>query len=373
MIATIKGIVSGIQSGDAITIIEVVWKLRTSTGPDVYESSATAQTAGRGIILTSLADRTALSSALTLAGQTLNSGIVDANIVYGSAGQTALTAYWNAATPSLAGSGYSLTEGNGGAALINGSTYTPSVRVYESRNSGADAGPYTGGWVDQTPFTAIPIATGTIYQSSFAGATIGAAPGAPWGVHGTSNTATIVAQPTGHIEKAISFGFASVTQGSGLYIDFPSNVTSGSIEFDITPAAAKGLMIRFNNDIQWVTLRATAMSAYNDYFAMDLRNTGVIANTANVTLKTGGVDTAYSNTKMTLKMSWDFSVIPLVLSYYKNGVEMLPQDSLASQFAYGTTANFTAQNYVNGVSFQALNSEGSFTTLISNIKVVKVS
>lgn len=139
MNATINGSVSGIDAGDALTIVEVLWKLRTSTGPDVFESESTAQTNGRGCIFTSYADRTALSAAMSAAGNPLSAGMTDSSIIYGSAGSSAITAFL--------GSGYAISS----VYLVAGSTYTPVTRATESRGG---SGVFMGGWTSFSPFTA---------------------------------------------------------------------------------------------------------------------------------------------------------------------------------------------------------------------------
>ncbi|HBG07661.1 MAG: hypothetical protein A2075_09055 [Geobacteraceae bacterium GWC2_58_44] len=102
MNATIKGTVSGLQSGDAVTLIEVVWKLGA-------ETEAQAQAAGRGVNLTSAGDIAAFQAA-----------------------------------------GYALTSAN----LVEGTTYTSAVRVTESR---AGAGAYAGTWGGGGTFVASPL------------------------------------------------------------------------------------------------------------------------------------------------------------------------------------------------------------------------
>ena len=130
MDAKLTGAVSGIQSGDAVTLIEIVWKLGG-------ETEAAAQAAGRGWILTSYANRAALSAAMTAAGNPLPAGMTDSFITYGDPGIAAIAAFPSA--------GYALSSVN----LVSGQTYTPAVRVTESRSG---SGAYAGGWSAASPF-----------------------------------------------------------------------------------------------------------------------------------------------------------------------------------------------------------------------------
>ena len=111
MQATANGVVSGIQSGDAITQIEIVWMATSGGTPS--ETQAAAQAAGRAVTLTSSTDVAAFQAG-----------------------------------------GYTIVS----SAIVVGQQYTPSVRVTESRGG---SGSYVGGWTNGTYFTGTTTTTTT--------------------------------------------------------------------------------------------------------------------------------------------------------------------------------------------------------------------
>lgn len=120
MDALIKGVASGIESGDVITLIEIVWKLGG-------ETEAAAQAAGRGVNLSSPTDIAAYQA-----------------------------------------SGYALSSAN----LLANTSYTPSVRVTESRGG---AGAYVGAWNDGSLFFTGVVAEflGASVDTGFSAHTVG--------------------------------------------------------------------------------------------------------------------------------------------------------------------------------------------------------
>jgi hypothetical protein len=210
MQVTANGTVSGIQSGDAITLLEIVWK----TGG---ETEAQAMAAGRGVAFTTAADSTALDAILAAAGISSHANV-------------AKTYNASANISAFQGGGQLISSAN----IISGTTYIPAVRVTESRGG---SGSYAGAWTSgaSTAATTTTTTTGDPSVGLLNFETTGLTPSTRTGAYVNNNAAYMSRVTTGGPgPHSGSYFMQNTVVTSAPFGELVRNITlpaSGSVSF----------------------------------------------------------------------------------------------------------------------------------------------
>lgn len=222
---------------------------------------------------------------------------------------------------------------------------------------------------DTTPITSSVVSITTTalqsiqYSSDFSAISVGNSPAGPWYVHGTGNTMTVQNPPTGMTGKAIDFFYNNSTNGSGIYLVFPTGLSKGSITFDVMVKTLKRQFFRLSNDYAWLSLQGNGLGLHGYMEMICDTDGGIYAGFGIHTQCTLNSSPAtYDGNKHTIQLSWDLSnPINPIYTWLYDSVELVkPSTGFATSGMTSLTSFF----------YQSSSSAGStFDSFINNVVV----